>query len=93
MNKIEVEAVIQMLTADRGLHKKVLHLLSGSDEAFDLFRICEMLEQESASVLTPEVERTLAELAPLLKIERFAGLKTYRRFSPILGEICNEDRK
>ncbi len=77
-------AVDELVLPPPGIHQSVFDVLVGAGEALDLFQICERLEDEGSRVLTPEVERTLAELGPLLRANRAETNPKYAVFSQAL---------
>jgi hypothetical protein len=80
------EALDELASPPPRLHRPVLDLLAHQDGPRELFEVCDLLEEGGARVLTPEVERTLAELGPFLRVEEAEGEERYSIFSAVLRE-------
>ena len=80
-------SVRRLCPKGRPMRRRVLEELARRASPATLFDLCDQLDAQGPPVFEPEVERSLWDLRPLLRVEGTAGGKTWAPFSPALARV------
>ena len=80
-------SIRQLCPKGRPMRRRVLEELARRASPATLFDLCDTLDAQGPPVFEPEVERSLWDLRPLLRVEGTAGGKTWAPFSPALARV------